>query len=48
MITGLFSREEVDFNVPRLVWGEYVGKLGGKGFVKISKPVQEVADDLVL
>ena len=48
MVTGFFSGKELDLNVPEPVGGEYIGKLGGEGFVKVLKPVQEALNKVFL
>jgi hypothetical protein len=48
MVTGFFSEEELNLNIPRLMRGKYIGKLRGEGFMKVSKPVQEVLNDIFL
>jgi hypothetical protein len=50
MVIRFFSREDPtpDLNVLGLIGGEYIGKLGGEGFVKVLKPVREVLNDIFL
>jgi hypothetical protein len=45
MITGFSSEDELDLDVPGPMGGKYIRR---EGFVKVSKPVREVPDDIFL
>ena len=48
MITRFFSGEKLDLDIPGAVGRKYVGKLGGKGLMEVSKPVWKVLDNFFL
>jgi hypothetical protein len=48
MVTGFISEEELNRNILGLVGGKYIGELRGEGFIKVSKLVWEVLNDVFL